>query len=580
MVNPLFVASRNCLCLNDLTGRAELSAAEGQTMNSQHRSKREKAHKSGGSSAVLKLSVLLISIAGTMGKAFAADYQVAEKSIATLQADMTAGRVTSADLVRAYIARIELLDRNGPKLHAVITVNPNAVADAMSLDTERKTKGARGPLHGIPILVKDNIETNDPMPTTAGSLALAGNVTHRDAPLVARLRAAGAVILGKTNLSEWANFRSSHSISGWSGIGGLTKNPYGLDRSPCGSSAGSAVAVASSLAAAAIGTETNGSLVCPGSFNGIVSFKPTLGLVSRTHIVPISHSQDTAGPMARTVADAGVLLEAMSGSDRADAATLDADAKKRDFASLSGISLQGKRLGVVIASPDAPPSDTDFLLAQALAALKAQGAEIVEISDFKTPPELTADEKSVLQYEFKSDLNAYLASLPSSPIHTLADLITFNAASPRETALFGQDTFLASDAKGDLNDSAYIRARDELKRVATGTLDSVLARYRLDALIRPTAAPAFRIDIVRSNTSGGDSAGLPAEAGYPHLTVPMGLVHGLPAGLSFIGPAWSDAKILALGYAFEQASHAREAPTFLPSLEETVGADKAFAPAR
>ncbi|HWY66661.1 MAG TPA: amidase family protein, partial [Rhizomicrobium sp.] len=315
------------------------------------------------------LIVLLAAIMLT-AKASAAPYQVVEKSIATLQADMAAGRVSSADLVQAYLARIAAMDRDGPQLHAVISLNPNAIADAVALDNERKAGALRGPLHGIPILIKDNVETADPMPTTAGSLALAGNVTHRDAPLVARLRAAGAVILGKTNLSEWANFRSSHSISGWSGIGGLVKNPYVLDRNACGSSSGSAVAVASSLAAAAIGTETNGSLVCPGSFNGIVSFKPTLGLVSRTHVVPISHNQDTAGPMARSVADAELILEAMSGSDPADAATAEADTKKSQFSGLAGTSLQGKRLGVMMPPPGAFPSDTDLLLAGALAALK------------------------------------------------------------------------------------------------------------------------------------------------------------------------------------------------------------------
>ena len=528
----------------------------------------------------MKPVVFFLIVTVLTGEASAAPYQVAEKDIVTLQADMTAGRVTSAELVRAYIARIDALDRGGPQLRAVIAVNPGAVADAMALDAERKAKGARGPLHGIPVLIKDNIETADAMPTTAGSLALADNLTHRDAPLVARLRVAGAIILGKANLSEWANFRSSHSISGWSGVGGLVKNPYVLDRSACGSSAGSAVAVAASLAAAAIGTETNGSLVCPGSINGIVSFKPTLGLVPRTHVVPISHSQDTAGPMARTVGDAAMLLSVMSGSDAADPATAKADANKSDFAALSGASLQGKRLGVVMPPRDGPVSDTDLLFAQALTALKARGAEIVEISDFVTPPQLAADEKLVLQYDFKNDLNAYLASLPASPIPTLSDLIAYNAASPRETALFGQDIFVASNARDDLGSPTYVQAHDELKSLATGALDDLFARYRLDALIRPTAEPAFRLDIARSNSfGGGDFTGLAAEAGYPHLTVPMGAVQGLPVGLSFIGPAWSDALMLALGYGFEQATGARKAPAFLPSLEATAGAASAFAPA-
>ncbi len=529
----------------------------------------------------LLVSFLLLA-AGLDGAARAQSYQVVEKDIPSLQADMVAGRVTSAELVRAYLTRIEAMDRNGPQLRSVIAVNPNAIADATALDSERKAKGARGPLHGIPILVKDNVETADPMPTTAGSLALAGNVTHRDAPLVARLRAAGAVILGKTNLSEWANFRSTHSISGWSGIGGLAKNPYVLDRNTCGSSAGSAVAVAASLAAAAIGTETNGSLVCPGSFNGIASFKPTLGLVSRTHVVPISHNQDTAGPMARSVGDAAILLNAIAGSDPTDEATAQADANKTDFAALSGASLRGKRLGVVM--PPQGTDDSNALLAQALTAMKAQGAEIVEITDFRIPPQASFSagdsQRLVLEYDFKHDLNAYLASLPDSRIRTLSDLIAFNAASPRETALFGQETFIASQARGDLDSPIYLKAHEELTRVATGALDDLLGRYHLDAVLRTITEAAFRNDTVRSNSfGGGEFTGLAAVAGYPHLTVPMGLVHGLPVGLSFIGPAWSDARILALGYAYEQASHARVPPQYLNSLEATDAATSAFAPA-
>ena len=525
------------------------------------------------------LSIAVLGLVLGIAAAHAARYQVAEKDIATLQADMAAGRVSSAELVRAYIARIDALDRAGPRLGAVIAVNPNAFADAAALDAERKTRRARGPLHGIPILVKDNIETADPMSTTAGSLALAGNVTHRDAPLVARLRAAGAVILGKTNLSDWANFRSSNSIWGWSGVGGLVKNPYVLNRNACGSSSGSGAAVAASLAAAAIGTETNGSLVCPGSFTGIVSFKPTVGLVSRTHVVPISHSQDTAGPMARSVADAALVLNAISGSDAADAVTKDADAKKSDFAALSGASLRGKRLGVLLPSPGALPAQTEKRLGEALAALTAQGAQIVTIKDFVAPP-VSDDEHLVLQYEFKSNLNAYLASTPTGTVRSLSDLIAFNAASPRETALFGQNILIESQARGDLNDPIYVHARDELKSLTTAALDDLFTRYHLDAVIRPTQGPAFLTDSIRSAGYGSpDSASLPSEAGYPHLTVPMGYDHGLPVGLSFIGPAWSDAAMLALGHTFEQATHARKAPNYLPSLEAAAAADGAFAPA-
>ena len=520
-----------------------------------------------GHGGAMKFLLSIAILAALTGQVWATPYEVAERDIATLQADMAAGRVSAAELVQAYIARIDALDRSGPQLHAIIAVNPNAIADATALDAERKAKGARGPLHGIP------------MPTTAGSLALAGNVTHRDAPLVARLRAAGAVILGKTNLSEWANFRSSYSIWGWSGVGGLVKNPYVLDRNPCGSSSGSAVAASASLAAAAIGTETNGSLVCPGSFNGIVSFKPTVGLVSRTHVVPISHTQDTAGPMARSVADAALVLNAIAGSDAADAVTADADARKSDYAGLSGASLRDKRLGVITAAPGAFPAQTAALLTQALAALKAQGAQILEINDFTVPPQITADEKVVLQTEFKADLNAYLASLPTSRVRSLSDLIAFNAASPRETILFGQNILTEAQARGDLGDPEYVRARDEIKSLTSGALDDLFTRLRLDAVIRPTNGPAVLTDIVRSAGYGSpDSASLPAEAGYPHLTVPMGDDHGLPVGLSFIGPAWSDAAILALGHAFEQATHARKSPAFLPSLESSAGG--AFEPAR
>ncbi|HEX4118836.1 MAG TPA: amidase family protein, partial [Rhizomicrobium sp.] len=345
--------------------------------------------------------------------ASAAPYDVAEKDIATLQADMTAGRVTALDLVQAYEARIAQID---PMLHSVIALNPDAENQARVLDQERRAGHVRGPLHGIPILVKDNIETLDPLATTAGSLALKDNITHRDAPVIARLRAAGVIVLGKTNLSEWANIRSTHSISGWSAIGGLTRNPYALDRNTCGSSAGSGAAVAASLAAAALGTETNGSLVCPGSFNGIVSLKPTVGLVSRTHIVPISHTQDTAGPMARSVADAALLLSAMAGSDPADAATADADAHRADYAaSLRSASLKGVRLGLILPPPDHSPSPTDIVLQHAVDLLQAQGAVIVEIHDFIRPAQASDEEGTVLKYELKHDMAQYLQSLPQFP---------------------------------------------------------------------------------------------------------------------------------------------------------------------
>ena len=502
--------------------------------------------------------------------AFGAPYDVAEKDIATLQSDLAAHRVTSVDLVRAYQQRIAALDRAGPKLNSVLMLNPDALAQARALDDERAAKGPRGPLHGIPILVKDNIESADPMPTTAGSLALANNVTHRDAPVVARLRGAGAIILGKANLSEWANIRSTHSISGWSGIGGLTHNPYVLDRSTCGSSAGSGAAIAASLAAAALGTETNGSLVCPGSFNGIVALKPTVGLVSRTHVIPISHTQDTAGPMTRTVADAALLLDAMAGSDPADAATASADANRRPYAgALVKGALAGKRLGVIVPEGGTP---TDRLFAGAIATLRAAGAEIIPVRDFNGPPDMLANQAIVMNFELKNDMAAYLATLPPGGPKSLADLIAFNAASPRELSVFGQERFEIAVRTGSLTDPVYVKAHDVLGAGTRAVLDAAFKAYRLDALIRPTAEPAFRVDSVRGDNIGDMASGLPAMAGYPHLTVPMGAINGLPVGLSFIGPAWSESLLLALGVDFERRADARRPPQFLPSLETTTAA--------
>ena len=511
--------------------------------------------------------------------AHAAGYNVAEKSIAQLQADMTAGRVTSENLVRAYLERIQRLDRSGPKLQSVLVLNPDAIAEARTLDEERRTSGARGPLHGIPILIKDNIETLDAMATTAGSLALKDNATRRDAPVVARLRAAGAVILGKTNLSEWANIRSNSSISGWSAIGGLTRNPYALDRNACGSSSGSAVAVAASLAAAAVGTETDGSVTCPASINGVVGLKPTLGLVARTYIVPIAHSQDTAGPMGRTVGDVATLLAAMAGSEISDPATVPADANHQDYvAALDAASLKGARLGIL--KIDGGDASAEVPFEEAVAVLKREGAEIVEPATITVPATASDDELKVLVTELKSDLNAYLATTPDAvKTRTLADVIAFNKANPRELALFGQDVFEQAEATTGLADPAYLKAHDDQLKLARGILDKLLSENRLDALIVATAGPSWRLDVVRGDRPAGESSSLPAVAGYPHLTVPMGYVGGLPVGLSFIGPAWSDGKLLTLGYAFEKATQARKPPAFLPSAESTPDVQRAFAPA-
>ncbi len=522
-----------------------------------------------------------LAMAATILGAHAASYDVTEKSIVTLEADLAAHRVTSEQLVQAYLDRIAKIDASGPSLHSVLALNPYALADARALDAERKAKGARGPLHGIPILVKDNIETADPVATTAGSLALADNVTHRDATVIARLRAAGVIILGKANLSEWANIRSSQSISGWSAIGGLVKNPYVLDRSACGSSSGSGAAVAASLAAAALGTETDGSLVCPGSLTGIVALKPTVGLVSRTHIIPIAHSQDTAGPMTRDVADAALLLTAMAGSDPADPATADADKHKSDyFAALAAASLKGKRLGYIAPKPDTVASETDCVFAKALVTLEAAGADIVEIKDDTAQPSDLGDhELTVLMFELKHDLNVYLASLPPGrEIKTLADLIAFNAATPREMVLFGQDILAASEAKGGLNDPAYLKAKKALQVYSRGYLDKLLKEHHLDALIRATDDAAFRIDVVKGDNDSSSASFLPATAGYPHLTVPMGYVRGLPVGLSFMGAPWSEARLLQLGYGFERAAHVRMPPQYVPSLEASRAIAEATAP--
>jgi len=465
---------------------------------------------------------------------------------------------------RAALKRIKALN---PRVNAVIAVDPTAMDQARSLDRNRR---ARGPLFGMPILIKDNIDTLGPLPTTAGSLALARNVTNRDAPLVARLRQAGAVIVGKTNLSEWANIRDNDSISGWSAIGGQTRNPHALNRNGCGSSTGSGVAVAAGMVPAAIGTETDGSITCPAAINGIVGFKPTVGLVSRTHVIPISHSQDTPGPMTRTVRDAALVLAAMAGSDPADPQTREADDRRTDFAGgLSADSLRGKRIGVM---RFASGFGTDAPFEEALRTLRALGAVLVEIAKFERKPEMGRSEFKVLLTELKADLNAYLATTPPGvQTRTLAEVIAFNKGSARELALFGQDTFEEAEKTKGLDDPEYKKARETSLRLAGPEgIDKMLKDNDVIALVGPTMAPAWPIDAVNGDQiSGGGAGGFAAIAGYPHLTVPMGHVKGLPVGLSFIGPKWSDGMILSLGYAYEQASRKRVEPRFLPSIEES-----------
>jgi amidase len=531
----------------------------------------------------LALFILIAWVSGGgLGAAPASPYVVQEKSVADLHADLVAGRVTSEQLVRAYLARIRAIDTSGPRLYSVIALNPHALADARKADADRRAGKATSPMQGIPVLVKDNIESDDGTATTAGSEALAANVTHRDAPVVRRLKDAGAIILGKTNLSEWANIRSTHSISGWSALGGLVKNPYALDRTPSGSSSGTGAAIAASLAAVGVGTETDGSVVSPSSLMGLVGMKPTVGLVSRTHVVPISHSQDTPGPMGRSVADVATLLTVMAGSDPADPATKDADVHKRDYlAALSGASLRGKRLGLLRFATGALPA-VDALFDQAVAVLKAQGAEIVELKDFKPDATMNDLELTVLLTELKADLNTYLASTPPAvKTRTLADVIAFDVASARELSLFNQDLFEQAQAKKGLDDPAYVKAREtSLRFAAADGIDKLVAQNNLDALIAPSDGPASRIDVLTGDHISGAASSLPAIAGYPYMTVPMGLVSGLPVGISFIGQAWTEDRLLAIGAAYERATHHRRPPAYLPSVDTTPAVLKLLAPAK
>ncbi|MHB1206553.1 MAG: amidase [Rhodospirillaceae bacterium] len=484
---------------------------------------------------------------------------VAERSMTDLSADFAAGKVTSEALTRAYLARIKTEDK---ATNAVLAINPKALDAAKAADERHKAGKSLGPLDGMTILLKDNIDFAG-MPTTAGSLALKDNLPPKDSPMVKRLLDAGMVVLGKANLSEWANFRSNWSTSGWTGVAGLTRNPYDLARTASGSSSGSGAAAASSLAAVTIGTETNGSVTSPANVNGIVGLKPTVGLVSRTGIVPISHNQDTAGPMTRTVADNAALLTAMAGSDPADPATAEADAHKTDY--LKGLNreaLKGARLGVMRFQKGYTPKTT-VVYEAALEALKAQGAVLVDITDFKFE-DLSKYGQTILNTDFKEDVKAYLVNAPAAvKTRTLADLIAFNKATPRELLVFGQDRWEAAEKTTGFDDPLYKEAVEVSQRT-TGPegIDKLLKDYDVVALIQPTGEPASLIDSATGQRTGGgpSASGAPAIAGYPHLTVPMGNVSGLPVGLSFIGPKWSEQTLLSLGYAFEQATHARKAP--------------------
>jgi len=517
----------------------------------------------------LVLLLMPLLAVGAPGKA---TFDVSEASVGALQARMRDGRLSSEELTRAYLERIARIDRSGPRLRSIIELNPDAIDEARELDRERRAGHVRGPLHGIPVLLKDNIDAVG-MVNSAGSLALADNRPSVDAPVVARLRTAGAVILGKTNLSEWANFRSTHASSGWSGRGGQTRNPYVLDRNPCGSSAGTGSAIAASLATVGIGTETDGSILCPASMTGLVGLKPTLGLVSRSGIIPIAHSQDTAGPMARSVMDAATLLTAMAGSDPRDPATKDADAHRHDYTTdLHADGLKGKRIGVVRKLAGMEPN-ADRALEAAIATLRDQGAIMVDPVTVPNLDTLGDAEMTVMLYEFKPDLEAYLRDSRAKP-KSLAELIAWNSAhANREMAWFGQELFEKANAKGGLDARDYREALAKAKRLSGPEgIDAALRKDRLDALIAPSWGPAFPTDLLLGDhvvsgdpTIGGVSQ-LPAIAGYPSITVPAGFAHALPVGVMFVGTAWSEPVLLDIAHGFEQATRARKPPAFIPTI--------------
>ena len=499
-------------------------------------------------------------------------FELDEITISDLQDGMKSGKFTARSLVEKYSARIAEIDKRGPAINCVIELNPDAVSIADSLDEERKARGPRGLLHGVPVLIKDNIDTADKMMTTAGSLALVGSKPAQDSYVAQRLRAAGAVILGKTNLSEWANIRSSHSTSGWSGRGGLTKNPYALDRNPCGSSSGTGAGISANLCAVGIGTETDGSIVCPASSNGLAGIKPTVGLVSRSGIIPISHSQDGAGPMCRTVRDAAILLGALTGVDPQDLATAASQGKSltnyAQFCDPNG--LKGARIGIArkyFGFNDA----VDALMEQSLDAMKKQGATLVDPADIETFGKFDESELLVFMYELKADLNAYLARLgPNAPVHTLKDIIDFNDRNrQKEMPYFGQDLFLKAEAKGPLSEKAYLDALEKNHQLArTEGIDATMDKYHLDAIVAPTGGPAWITDLVNGDHVAGGSSNAAAVAGYPNINVTAGFISSLPVGISFFGRAWSEATLIRLAFAFEQATKARQAPRFLATIGE------------
>ncbi|TAN04322.1 MAG: amidase [Rhodanobacteraceae bacterium] len=518
----------------------------------------------------LLCSVSIAALAGPPASSIDAATDYAD--ITSLQQQMAAGKLGSQQLVRDFIRRIDALDQAGPRVNSVLQLNPDALSIAKRRDAAR-AKGTHGPLWGIPILLKANIDTGDKMPTTAGSLAMLGAPAPRDATVAAKLRKAGAVILGKTNLSEWANYRSTHSSSGWSGRGGLTRNPYVLDHSACGSSSGSAAAVAAGFVTVAIGTETNGSVICPSAANGIVGIKPTVGLVSRAGIIPISSTQDTAGPMARDVRDAAIVLTAIAGSDPRDPATKNADRHATDYTKfLDPNALKGKRIGVVRELSDDGPAVTK-LLDQTIQVLRAHGASVIDNVKIPHVNDYGKAESTVLLYQFKHDINAYLATRKGLKVHSLADLIAFDKAhAAEEMPWFGQELFTEAEAKGPLTDKAYRDALAKLQKLAGPEgIDAAMNAHHLDALLAPAQPPTWPIDLVNGDPDLPSAYGPAAVAGYPSITVPAGFVHGLPVGMLFFGRKWSEPTLIGIAYAYEQATHARRNPKFLQALPTPTG---------
>jgi amidase len=519
--------------------------------------------------ALATVSQVSESVAGAPAQT-PSTFELDELTIDDLQKGMASGRFNAMTLTRKYLDRINEIDKQGPAINSVIELNPDALAIAADLDNERKAGRVRGKLHGVPVLIKDNIDTHDRMTTTAGSLALGGSIPLQDSFVARKLRDAGAVIIGKTNLSEWANFRSSHSSSGWSGRGGQTRNPYVLDRNPCGSSSGTGAAIAANLAAAGVGTETDGSVVCPSNANSLVGIKPTLGLISRKGIIPIAHSQDTAGPMCRTVTDAAILLGALAGFDARDVATKAVEGKSTDYTkSLDANGFKGARIGVHrkgFGFNDA----VDKLMTDCIDIIKRRGATVIDPADIPTAGKFDDSELEVLLYEFKADLNEYLRSLgPRAPVKSLKEIIDFNEQyRDREMPWFGQDLLTKAQAKGPLTEKAYRDALAKNQRLARKEgIDFIMNKHKLDALIAPTGGPSWPTDWVNGDHFTGGYSTTSAVAGYPHVTVPAGYVFGLPVGLSFFGRAWSEATLIKFAYAFEQATKARRSPQFLATAK-------------